>query len=787
MKRIFKTITGILLGLSLGGTSAGADTIISVTETHFDALKRPDCVAVRMNPATFANAPSNACSLGSQGSYGPDRISRTIYDVAGRVSEIDQAYGTSIQRAYVRYSYTTNGLKATEMDANSNLTTFQYDGFDRLSRVFYPSQYQQNVSDYGNWDGYDYDPNGNKTWFRRRNGKTISYSYDNLNREVTRSVSDGSVQTVYSGYDLQGHLLYARYGSPSGAGVTNYYDGFGRLNATTDMNGRSIWLGYRYPNEVVTALVYPDGQGVNTDDRDALNRLKTAYFGSGSTYLTVAQPSYDNLGRRAGMNRGNAVGNSWGYDNLSRLTAYNVDPAGTANDLYTSFTYSPASQLVSTSATSTNYDYKETDNTTVAKTYDGLNRDQTIDVLSNGYDANGNLTNDGTRLFYYDVYNHLTGVGSSAYPQNGPYLTFAYDPIGRLASQTYYGTTTSFLYDGTNLIGEYNASGAMTERYIHGDGVDEPLVWFHGSGTSDERFFVQDYHGSVIGYTDASGNLQTLYKYGPYGEPKNISNGTDFTGARFRYTGQTVIPEAGLYYYKARVYDPIMGRFLQTDPIGSRDNLDLYAYVGGDPVDSVDPTGTQVYVGPLTTSHTKTDEQVLGGIIVGGAVEVGCALGPCEYLAARAGLAMLNPATWIAAMRGGQALNGAFNGENPGEAAGSRVFTSTDPLVGPLANDIERAMPGSVHGVEVPMGVSGVKSSDADILMKNSDVVEVTAGGGKGKTSQIMKQLELMGGKGELMLYGPDLGKHVINGVEKLGVKVFTDPNKLIDYMKLKR
>ncbi|MGZ3304602.1 MAG: RHS repeat-associated core domain-containing protein, partial [Asticcacaulis sp.] len=64
------------------------------------------------------------------------------------------------------------------------------------------------------------------------------------------------------------------------------------------------------------------------------------------------------------------------------------------------------------------------------------------------------------------------------------------------------------------------------------------------------------------------------------------------TGARFRYTGQTVIPEAGLYYYKARVYDPMFGRFLQTDPIGSKDDLDLYAYTAGDPVNASDPTGT---------------------------------------------------------------------------------------------------------------------------------------------------------------------------------------------------
>ena len=128
----------------------------------------------------------------------------------------------------------------------------------------------------------------------------------------------------------------------------------------------------------------------------------------------------------------------------------------------------------------------------------------------------------------------------------------------------------------------------MLRRYVHGPGVDEPVAEYAGAtvSASTRRYLHADHQGSIVAIsTGSGGTLLTANTYDAYGVP-----GANNAG-RFAYTGQLALAELGLYHYKARAYDPRLGRFLQTDPVGYADGLNLYAYVGNDPLNQTDFSG----------------------------------------------------------------------------------------------------------------------------------------------------------------------------------------------------
>lgn len=555
--------------LKVGSTTEAA------RQFSYDGAARLQCVAERLNPATFSALPASACTVGTAGDHGPDRITKNVYDAAGQLLRTISALGTPLEQDTATYSYTLNGMAATFKDAKGNLTSFEYDGFDRLVERRYPDASNGAFSSLSDYESFTYDANGRVIEQFTRDGRLIGYSYDALGRVLTKNLPGSAADVTYS-YDLLGRVLEARF-TASGEKVTTVYDKASRVLSVTS-SGRTLSYQYDAAGRR-TRMTWPDGFYV-TYSYDMLGRMTAVRENGAASGLGVlARYRYDDRGRRAELVRGNGTVTTYAYDALSRLTSLTQDLAGTGQDYDVDFDYSPASQIVARTQSNDSYGWTAPAPGTKTASHNDLNQTTTDAGTGLTYDDNGNLASQGSVNYNYDTENRLTQVSGATS------LSLSYDPLGRLAQTSAGASVTGFLYDGVDMVAEYNATGTLVRRTVHGPATDEPLVWYEGSGTSNPRWLHADERGSIVAVSTASGSSIATYSYGPYGETASWS------GSRFRYTGQMTLPEVGLYHYKARAYSAALGRFLQPDPIGLSGGLNLYAYANGDPINLTDPLG----------------------------------------------------------------------------------------------------------------------------------------------------------------------------------------------------
>jgi RHS repeat-associated protein len=205
------------------------------------------------------------------------------------------------------------------------------------------------------------------------------------------------------------------------------------------------------------------------------------------------------------------------------------------------------------------------------------------------YDENGNLADDGVYKYYYDCENRLIDVNSQG---NSPVASYKYDYQGRRVKKIDYTLSparcTLYCYDGDQVIAECNESGDLLRKFIYGLGIDEPICMILVNGETETRYYYHfDGLGSVVAISDSNSNVVEKYSYDVFGEP----NTTSTIDNPYYFTGRRYDTETGLYYYRARYYDYMTGRFLQVDPLGYEDSMNMYTYVGNNPINLLDPYG----------------------------------------------------------------------------------------------------------------------------------------------------------------------------------------------------
>ncbi len=529
------------------------------------------------------------------------------YDAASRIFQVVDALGHVAEER----AYTANGRKRTVKDANGRITTHTYDEFDRLKRVTFPG---------GSFEEMTYDAAGHVIQKRTRAGHLITFTYDSQHRLATKT-APGIGTTQYS-YDLAGRVTDV---TDTTGGIHYDYDTAGRLLRVVHPDSSVVQYGYDALGRR-TRLTYPDGYFV-TYQYDNMNRL-TDILESGTTLL--AHYDYDPLSRRVSVTCGNGTSTSYAYeidDDLltvanqfsggSESLSYTYDRVGNRTSLITPqraemYDYDPTYRLTNVATTpgspaavayqldpAGNRISVTEDSATTAYATNVLNQYTTVGGVPHTYDANGNLTSDGFRRLSYDSENRLISASTRRHK-----VTFSYDALGRRVSKLVVPvpptertlpvpsghhpetkSITNYVHDLDRVIAEYDGNtGNLLRRYVYGPGIDEPIVLQTGGATYTYHF---DGLGSVTALTNAAGQVVEQYRYGAYGQPVTVSS----VGNPYLFTGRHFDVETGLYYHRARYYDPEIGRFVQVDPIGSLGGLNLYSYAQNNPINLLDPFG----------------------------------------------------------------------------------------------------------------------------------------------------------------------------------------------------
>ena len=620
-QRLFEYEGGQIKRLSL---TAGARPVTFSYEGGFGNVQASNAAGGRRSMAVGrGSVPLSSETLGA----GSSRMSyNALGDLTGLVTARGNWSGTYDARGNLLESRDRRGVaRGAAFSENFNTLQWARDGRKNTHRQVLSTQGlpTQFVYPDGSYEQFSYDSLGQVTERINRRAQNVRYAY-NTAGQITNVTIPGDRTIVFS-YDTRQRLV--RADCTRTGWIQNTYDNRDFLTRVDYQGGR--WVRYEYDDAGKrTRMESSDGQ-VLQYTYDATGSLKQVRTGDGVGQLLV-EYTYDAAGRVLQEVRSNDTRTEYQYNPAGFVTrirhlagatlqaeyVYTHDEAGlpltaqTPEGLWR-YTYDAEHQLVKfirPNGDVVDIDYDAEGNRIrvrvngVATEYgtDNQNRYFSVGGRQLGYDLDGNLTGTFT-ADHQPVVNEYDALGRLVRRQTSSGIaTFEYDALGNLTGMTENGVTRRFLLDGNRPIAEFGSDNQLLRRYWYANGL-------LGQQTSDQaQFFGYDMTGHTRLVTSANGSLVGQASYDPFGQVLQTQGQLDSEFLFCGRLGQRTLPGGGVLM-GSRVYDPLLGRFQQLDPIRlNSDSLNLYRYAANSPLAYVDPTGTTPVCATVTTEMWLT-------------------------------------------------------------------------------------------------------------------------------------------------------------------------------------
>ena len=479
-----------------------------------------------------------------------NQIYRFGYDALGRVTSQTRAGGTMS----FAYDDALNQTKRT--DYAGRVTDYTYDKLNRLAKIEYDGGAGNQTPNLQSV--YGYDEISRLTSATNESG-TVAFTYDNRNR--TKTTTDVFGHVIENEYELSPTVNQKRLKFDGAMHAVYNFDDAGRLtNLLNSSDSSAISFGYDIEDKI-TSRLYPNGvtTSYEYDDMDRLKRLKDI---SPTATLFDRQYTYNNASQ---INQITEPDNTrtFGHDLVDRLRTVTA-----SNNQNENYLFDDVGNRTSSHKSST-YGYQP------------LNKLASTQTGTYAHDANGNTIqkSEGKDFWRYtwDYENRMTAASTRKQT-----VRYKYDALGRRVQRFIPGgkENTKFIHDGQDVLADDNA-GTLT-NYQNGPGIDKKLRVQTGSTAN---YFLSDHLSSTNGLVDSSGALTSQTSYDSFGNP------TSNLSTRYGFTGRETDNFTGLMYYRARFYDPNLGRFISEDPIGLGGGINQFAYVSNNPVGKTDPLG----------------------------------------------------------------------------------------------------------------------------------------------------------------------------------------------------